>query len=790
MASIVEDMLKNNAIAKEVDSIGLYFRDQEKAASQQRLHHRFAGFEVNENEGQQQQQQPPVQDLLQTINNSTSYLDIGIIRGDQAVGERGIIFVPKGNNKLSKTIKLDSNRMEPFAYPLLFCWGENGWGKECKPEVQLNQYIMSKLLHSESIAIPSLLNPAHHLSMNRFQAMARLGQVWAVDEVSRMIDMHLLFVRNNQALIRGGEQPNYDPTQQENHEGEESALPIAPVVQHVLCPASVTGSRRHLAGRAKEALAVASHLGGSTEFLTLTVNKNWRELQEMCGEGQSAFDRADLTAQVFNEKLKALIANLHSGKYHGAKMVYIDIWDEVLGLWVRDEVGKYVPHDNEGESIMDYLVLVLEYQHRGLPHAHIVYRIKYAPEGPRRGDTPEEQKAKEQKVVEWIDGKTVVTESNGRRTREVYFPSICAYRPGKPIVRADGTRTPDEEAQSLVDDLIGECELHKCSTAENGCKKTPMSACKRHFDKFVPNDRTTFDDRGRPVYRRPKDTDLRVVGHNPFILVDWGAHHNVESSTSVLSILYLYNYLFKGNKKVVARALLDPEAHNEEEAVDEIDLYVKGRLLCAHDAVNRGLGYETYPASQPSVATIAVKTELQVAYYTQKHTMTDMYVYIHTRYIHALKDMTFEQLFTTYYATYERPTNTRLSRGEEYCYEIKSPSPSKQLFVFKYVEKKDHIVRMEMLYPSIGDAWYLRLILQKRAIKNWKDARCWPPIEEEGSIEYANHQLAARAAGYLVGELFDEGQLCFAEAVLSHDRTPASLRSLFATLTLDGFVTG
>ena len=39
---------------------------------------------------------------------------------------------------------------------------------------------------------------------------------------------------------------------------------------------------------------------------------------------------------------------------------------------------------------MDYLVYVIEYQHRGLPHAHIVYRIKYAPEGPRRGDTPEE----------------------------------------------------------------------------------------------------------------------------------------------------------------------------------------------------------------------------------------------------------------------------------------------------------------------------------------------------------------------------------------------------------------
>ena len=777
-----------NVIAKEVDLIGLYFREQEKAAAQQRLPRRFAGFEVDENEGQARLQLP-VQNLIQTINESTNYLDIGIIRGDQANGERGIIFIPKGNNKLCKTIKLDSSRLEPFAYPLLYCYGENGWGKECKPEVQLNQYIMSKILKGERIAIPSLLNPDYKLMMNRRQAMPRLAQVWVVDSVSRMIDMHLNFVRNNQSLIRGGEQPLYDASQQENNGGEEFALPVAPV-QHVLCPASVTGSRRHLAGRAKEALAVASHIGGSTEFLTLTVNAKWREIQEVCGNGQTAFDRADAVAQVFQEKLKVLIANLKSGKYHGAKMVYIDIWDAELGIWVNDEVGKYVPHDANGESIMDYLVFVLEYQHRGLPHAHIVYRIKYAPEGPRRGDSPEEARVKEQKVVEWIDGKTVVTECDGRRTREVYYPSICAYRPGKPIIRANTPRTPDEEAQALVDDLIGECELHTCAVAENGCKNTPMSPCKRHFDKFVPNNRTTFDDRGRPVYRRPLDRDLKVVGHNPFILIDWGAHHNVESSTSVLSILYLYNYLFKGNKKVVARALLDPEHENEGvEAIDEIEIYVKGRLLCAHDAVNRGLGYETYPASQPSVSTIAVKTEAQVAFYTHKRTMCDMYVYMNTRHIYTLKDMTFEELFTLYYATYEKPTNTRLSRGEEFCYEIPSPS-SKKLFVFKYLEKKTHIVRMEMLYPSVGDAWYLRLILQKRPIKNWKDARCWPPIDEEHSIEYANHQLAARAAGYLVGELFDEAFLCFGEAVVSQDRTPASMRGLFATLTLDGFVTG
>jgi hypothetical protein len=376
----------------------------------------------------------------------------------------------------------------------------------------------------------------------------------------------------------------------------------------------------------------------------------------------------------------------------------------------------------------------------------------------------------------------------------VYFPSICAYRPGKPTVQPNTPRTPDEEAQNLLDDLCGECELHKCAVAENGCKATANSPCKRHFDRFVVNDRTTFDDRGRPLYRRPTERDLNVVGHNPFMLLDWGAHHNVESATSVLSILYIYNYLFKGCKKVIARAMIDMEQQQQQEEddepVDETEVYLKGRLLCAHDCTNRALGYETYPATQPSVATITVKTQSQVAFHTSKKTMCDMYVYMESRHIDSLQNMTFEQFFTEYYATYETPTAARLNRGQNYCYEIKSPREDKKLYIFKYVDNKPHIVRMEMLYPSVGDAWYLRLILRKRPIKSWKDALCWPAQGEEGSIQYVNYQLAARAAGYLVGELYDEAFDCFTEAVVSRDRTPHSLRGLFATLTLDGFVTG
>lgn len=390
-------------------------------------------------------------------------------------------------------------------------------------------------------------------------------------------------------------------------------------------------------------------------------------------------------------------------------------------------------------------------------------------------------------MAEWIDGKTIVTIEEGvKRTRQVFEPSICAHRPGKPFVAPNTPRTAEQEAQSLLDDLVGENQRHKCAVAANGCKKTESSPCKRHFDRFVVNDKTTFDDRDRPLYRRPKEQDLDIVGYNPRMLLDWGAHLNVESATSVLSILYLYDYLFKGNGKVIAHALSSEEI---DAMVDEINIYLKGRILCGHDAFNRGLGYDTYPPTFPSVTSIAVKTESQVRYYVSKGVMTDMYVYMATRHIPALAPLTFQQLFTMYFATYDTPTTARLERGAEYAYEILSPS-SKRLYVCKYIRQTVHIVCLEMLFPNVGDAFYVRLILRHRAVSSWIDLRSFPPVGEVGSVEYVNHQDAARAAGYLVEELYDEALVCFQEAVLTRDRTPTALRALFSSFTVDGFNTG
>ena len=148
--------------------------------------------------------------------------------------------------------------------------------------------------------------------------------------------------------------------------------------------------------------------------------------------------------------------------------------------------------------------------------------------------------------------------------------------------------------------------LHNCAVGFNAYKATPDSPCKRWYDKYICTDCTTFNEYGCPVYKRPTARDLNVVPHNRSMLLDWRGHVNAEYASSVKSCLYLYSYLFKGTKKDYVIAANNSD-ENENETEEEI--YLNGRFLCSMDAMNRALGYHTYPQQQPSAVSIAVKSQ-------------------------------------------------------------------------------------------------------------------------------------------------------------------------------------
>jgi hypothetical protein len=79
--------------------------------------------------------------------------------------------------------------------------------------------------------------------------------------------------------------------------------------------------------------------------------------------GQVAFDRPDIVCRVFKLRLQAFLHNLRNGKY------FDDIGTSGSGAAIR------LVHRG-----VIYEIFVIEYQHRGLPHAHIVVKFSNTPD--------------------------------------------------------------------------------------------------------------------------------------------------------------------------------------------------------------------------------------------------------------------------------------------------------------------------------------------------------------------------------------------------------------------------
>lgn len=256
------------------------------------------------------------------------------------------------------------------------------------------------------------------------------------------------------------------------------------------------------------------------------------------------------------------------------------------------------------------------------------------------------------------------------------------------------------------------------------------------------------------------------------MLIDWRGHINVESASNSKCVLYLYDYLFKGLKKVLAEARKEAIERGETgKEVDEIKLFIKGRLLCAMDATWRAFGYNNYPPQTPTVKLVNVMLESQYKFFLEKGKATDMLMYIHRP--SCLHHLMFEDFFKEWHYATKRPISTRAE-----FHKITFQSPNKSFYIVKWIRNSTQLVRLNMIYPNAGELWYLRLILRNRAVISYKDAYV------HDNVSYSTFQKSADAAGYLTGE--SEAFECFEEAYNAGNKTPSKLRALFCMLTVDG----
>jgi hypothetical protein len=295
-------------------------------------------------------------------------------------------------------------------------------------------------------------------------------------------------------------------------------IPLQDVGQRTVLPSTFIGGPRSMKGLYHDGMAIVHSSTTPDYFITMTCNPLWTEITVLLDHGQAAQDRPDIVARVFKIKLDLLLKELT---------------DHEKGIF-----GKVVAHMH-----------VIEFQKRGLPHAHILLIMD-------RNDKP--------CTPEFVD--TVV----------------CAELP-------DPVAFPDLHNIIVSSMLHGPCGARNM---QSPCMKDDK--CSKKYPKPF-SEHTTLPVNTYPQYRRSDNgrtavknhqvfTNADVVPYNPYLSAKYGCHINVEVATGIQCVKYLYKYVYKGHDRTCVSVENDRHA---EGPVDEIKEYLDARYVSACEAAWR-----------------------------------------------------------------------------------------------------------------------------------------------------------------------------------------------------------
>ncbi|XP_019157990.1 PREDICTED: uncharacterized protein LOC109154712 [Ipomoea nil] len=248
-------------------------------------------------------------------------------------------------------------------------------------------------------------------------------------------------------------------------------------------------------------------LKGLTDAFTRgEVHASTQEIQRyISNRNLNAEDRPDILCRIFKMKLDCLIKEVKAGELFGH---------------------------------VKAVIYTIEFQKRGLPHAHILIFLK------NKGD--------------------MMSTTFMDRVIKAEVPD----------------KTVDVEYYNAVEEFM----VHgPCGNARRNSPCMVNGKCSKHFPKrFV--EESSFDQDGYPIYMRCDDgrtvkkngveLDSRYIfSHNRYLLLQYKAHINVEWCNQSRSIKYLFKYVNKGNDRVTAEFYKSTTDENGEEVVDEINTY-------------------------------------------------------------------------------------------------------------------------------------------------------------------------------------------------------------------------
>ena len=162
-----------------------------------------------------------------------------------------------------------------------------------------------------------------------------LKQQFDCDNWIKIEEQRLLWQRHNQKQLKA-----------ESYSGLADAVKANEHRQagkYVVLSSTFQGSPRHNFKSYQNAMAMVRKYGKPDLFLTFTCNPKWREIVENLRPGDNIQYRNDIIARTFRMKLNALLQDIN----------------------VNNILGVPIGH-----------TMVVEFQKRGLPHAHILIILK------------------------------------------------------------------------------------------------------------------------------------------------------------------------------------------------------------------------------------------------------------------------------------------------------------------------------------------------------------------------------------------------------------------------------
>uniref|UniRef100_A0A453BGH0 ATP-dependent DNA helicase n=1 Tax=Aegilops tauschii subsp. strangulata TaxID=200361 RepID=A0A453BGH0_AEGTS len=369
-------------------------------------------------------------------------------------------------------------------------------------------------------------------------------------------------------------------------------------------------------------------------------------------------------------------------------------------------------------------VHVTEFQKRGLPHEHILLIMK--------------AKSK-------------------LRTPDDYDRVISA-------------EIPDKNKYPVLHDLVVKHMLHgPCGALKKSCPCMVDGQCRFHYPRDFC-DATLQGKDSYPIYRRRDDgvrvrirgADLDnrwVVPYNPFLLMTYNCHINVEACSSIKAVKYLFKYIYKGHDK--ASFAFEQDIINDGGIIDEIRQYRDARYISPPEAIYRIFGFKMFGVS-PAVLQLQLHLpNMHTVAFQAYENLEDV----------VARPSSSKSMLTEYFGMNQKYPEARKLLYREFPEHYRWIAGNKKWQPRKY--KRSQIGRLVHAHPAEGERYYLRVLLNHvRGATSFDDLKTVNG-KACGSFKEVCEQL---------GLIEDDRTLddCMTEATTF--QMPTALRRLFATI--------